>query len=193
MTADDQRGRAAAATRTFGQSRLELVQGDITRELVDAVVNAANSGLRGGGGVDGAIHNAGGQTIVDECREIRERQGSVPAGEAVITSGGRLPARHVIHTVGPVWRGGGHGEAEVLTRCYRNSVALAAQRGLSSMAFPSISTGVYGYPVEEAAAIALSALRDTLLAGCPLALVRCVLFSAEDFEIYRRALLALPD
>ena len=193
MTADDQRGRAAAAPRTFGQSRLELVQGDITRELVDAIVNAANSGLRGGGGVDGAIHNAGGQAIVDECREIRERQGSVPPGEAVITSGGRLPARHVIHTVGPVWRGGGHDEAEILTRCYRNSVALAAQRGLSSMAFPSISTGVYGYPVEEAAAVALSALRDTLLAGCPVTLVRCVLFSAEDFEIYRQALLALPD
>ena len=193
MTADEERGRAAAATRTFGRSRLELVQGDITRELVDAIVNAANSGLRGGGGVDGAIHNAGGQAIVEECREIRERQGSVPTGEAVITSGGRLAARHVIHTVGPVWRGGGHGEAELLARCYRNSLALAAERGLSSVAFPSISTGVYGYPVEEAAAVALGALRDTLLAGSPVLLVRCVLFSAGDFEIYSRALRALPD
>jgi O-acetyl-ADP-ribose deacetylase len=190
---EDERGRATATTRTFGKSRLELVQGDITREMVDAIVNAANSGLRGGGGVDGAIHNAGGQAIVDECREIREREGSVPAGEAVITSGGRLPARHVIHTVGPVWRGGGHGEAEVLARCYRNSLALAAARGLSSVAFPAISTGVYGYPVEEAASVALGALREALRAGSAVSLVRCVLFSAEDFEIYRRALFALPD
>ena len=177
----------------FGTTLVDLKRGDLTRESVDAIVNAANSGLRGGGGVDGAIHNAGGQAIVDECREIRERQGSVPAGEAVITSGGRLAARHVIHTVGPVWRGGGHGEAELLARCYRNSLALAAERGLSSVAFPAISTGVYGYPVEEAAAAALGALRDALLAGSPVSLVRCVLFSAEDFEIYRRALNALPD
>jgi O-acetyl-ADP-ribose deacetylase (regulator of RNase III) len=193
MTAGDERGRGPAPTRTFGQSRLELVQGDITRELVDAIVNAANSGLRGGGGVDGAIHNAGGKAIEDECREIRERQGSLPAGEAVVTSGGRLAARHVIHTVGPVWRGGGHGEAEVLARCYRNSLQLAAERGLASVAFPSISTGVYGYPVQEAAAVALGALREALVAGSPVSLVRCVLFSAEDFEIYRRALDTLPD
>jgi O-acetyl-ADP-ribose deacetylase len=193
MTAGDDPARVPATTRTFGGSRLELVQGDITRELVDAIVNAANSGLRGGGGVDGAIHNAGGQAIVDECREIRERQGSVPAGEAVITSGGRLAARHVIHTVGPVWRGGGHGEGELLARCYRNSLALAAARGLSSVAFPAISTGVYGYPVPQAASVALGALRDALKAGSPVSLVRCVLFSEEDFEIYRRALQDLPD
>jgi O-acetyl-ADP-ribose deacetylase len=193
MTAGDDRGRVPATTRTFGQSRLELVQGDITRELVDAIVNAANSGLMGGGGVDGAIHAAGGPAIDQECREIRERQGSLPAGDAAITSGGRLAARHVIHTVGPVWRGGKHGEAETLASCYRNSLELAAARGLSSVAFPAISTGVYGYPVQEAAAVALRTLRDALRAGSPVSLVRCVLFSEEDFEIYQRALQNLPD
>ena len=126
MTAGDDRARVPATTRTFGQSRLELVQGDLTRELVDAIVNAANSGLMGGGGVDGAIHAAGGPAIDQECREILERQGPLPAGEVVLTSGGRLAARHVIHTVGPVWRGGKHGEAETLARCYRNSLELAA-------------------------------------------------------------------
>jgi O-acetyl-ADP-ribose deacetylase (regulator of RNase III) len=179
--------------RTFGGSRLELVQGDITRELTDAIVNAANSGLLGGGGVDGAIHNAGGPAILEECRAIREREGPLPAGEAVITSGGRLAARHVIHTVGPVWRGGGHGEAETLARCYRNSLELAAGHGLSSVAFPAISTGVYGYPVDKAAAVALRAIRETLRAGSTVSLVRCVLFSEEDLETYRRSLSALPD
>ena len=193
MTAGDDRARVPATTRTFGQSRLELVQGDLTRELVDAIVNAANSGLMGGGGVDGAIHAAGGPAIDQECREILERQGPLPAGEVVLTSGGRLAARHVIHTVGPVWRGGKHGEAETLARCYRNSLELAAMRGLSSVAFPAISTGVYGYPVQEAAAVALRTLREALLAGSPVSLVRCVLFSEEDFETYRRALQALPD
>ena len=141
MGAADDRDARAADTRTIGASRVELVQGDITREMVDAIVNAANSGLLGGGGVDGAIHNAGGPAILEECRAIRESQGPLPAGEAVITSGGRLAARHVIHTVGPVWRGGGHGEAETLARCYRSSLELAASRGLSSVAFPAISTG----------------------------------------------------
>jgi O-acetyl-ADP-ribose deacetylase (regulator of RNase III) len=193
MTPGDDRHRAAATTRTFGGGRVELVQGDITRELVDAIVNAANSGLMGGGGVDGAIHNAGGPSIVEECRQIREAQGPLPAGEAVITSGGRLAARHVIHTVGPVWRGGGHGEAETLARCYRNSLDLAAARGLTSVAFPAISTGVYGYPVQEAAEVALRAVSEALRAGSPVTLVRCVLFSDEDFETYRRALQQLPD
>jgi O-acetyl-ADP-ribose deacetylase (regulator of RNase III) len=189
----DDRGPDASDARTFGRSRLELVQGDITREMVDAIVNAANSGLLGGGGVDGAIHRAGGAGILEECREIRERQGPLPAGEAVITSGGRLAARHVIHTVGPVWRGGGHAEAETLARCYRSSLQLAAARGLSSVAFPAISTGVYGYPVAEAAAVALRTVRDVLSAGSPVTLVRCVLFSEPDLETYRRALRALPD
>jgi len=193
MGAADGRGRYAATTRTFGGGRVELVQGDITRELVDAIVNAANSGLMGGGGVDGAIHSAGGPAILEECREIRERQGPLPAGDAVMTSGGRLAARHVIHTVGPVWRGGGHGEAETLARCYRNSLELAASRGLSSVAFPAISTGVYGYPVAQAAAVALQSVREVLRAGSPVSLVRCVLFSEEDLETYREALQALPD
>jgi len=183
----------SASVRTFGRSRLEVAQGDITREMVEAIVNAANSGLLGGGGVDGAIHNAAGPSLTEECREIRERQGPLAAGEAVITSGGRLPARHVIHTVGPVWRGGGHGEAETLARCYRSTLALAEARGLTSLAFPAISTGVYGYPKKEAAAVALGALREGLAAGSKVALVRCVLFSEEDLETYRRALAALPD
>jgi len=191
MAADD-RDRGAD-TRTFGKSRVELAQGDITREMVDAIVNAANSGLLGGGGVDGAIHNAGGPAILEECRAIRERQGTLPAGEAVITSGGRLAARHVIHTVGPVWRGGSHAEAETLARCYRSSLELAAARGLSSVAFPAISTGVYGYPAEEAAAVALRTISDVLRAGSPITLVRCVLFSERHLEIYRRALRGLGD
>jgi len=191
MAADD-RDRGAD-TRTFGKSRVELAQGDITREMVDAIVNAANSGLLGGGGVDGAIHNAGGPAILEECRAIRERQGTLPAGEAVITSGGRLAARHVIHTVGPVWRGGSHAEAETLARCYRSSLELAAARGLSSVAFPAISTGVYGYPAEEAAAVALRTVSDVLRAGSPITLVRCVLFSERHLEIYRRALRGLRD
>jgi O-acetyl-ADP-ribose deacetylase (regulator of RNase III) len=193
MSAADDRDARAADTRTFGGSRVELVQGDITREMVDAIVNAANSGLQGGGGVDGAIHNAGGPAILEECRAIRESQGPLPAGEAVLTSGGRLAARHVIHTVGPVWRGGGHREAETLARCYRSSLELAASRGLSSVAFPAISTGVYGYPADEAAAVALRTLRDVLHAGSPVTLVRCVLFAERHLETYRRALRALPD
>jgi O-acetyl-ADP-ribose deacetylase (regulator of RNase III) len=193
MGAADDRDQAAADSRTFGGSRLELVQGDITRELTDAIVNAANSGLLGGGGVDGAIHRAGGPAILAECREIRERQGSLPAGEAVITSGGRLAARHVIHTVGPVWRGGGHAEAQTLAGCYRSSLELAAARGLSSVSFPAISTGVYGYPLHEAAAVALRTLREVLSAGSPVTLVRCVLYSEPDLQAYRRALRALPD
>jgi O-acetyl-ADP-ribose deacetylase (regulator of RNase III) len=193
MGADDDRLASAADTRTFGGSRVELVHGDITRELVDAIVNAANSGLLGGGGVDGAIHKAGGPAILEECRAIRERQGPLPAGEAVITSGGRLAARHVIHTVGPVWRGGAHGEAETLARCYRGSLELAASRGLVSVAFPAISTGVYGYPPEEAAGVAVRTVREVLRAGSPVSLVRLVLFSEPDLDTYRRALAALPD
>jgi len=183
----------APATRHFGGGRLELVRGDITREAVDAIVNAANSSLMGGGGVDGAIHRAGGPAILEDCRRIVERQGPLPPGEAVITTAGRLPCRHVIHTAGPVWNGGSAGEAEVLARCYRNSIALAEGHGLASLAFPSISTGVYGYPVEKAAAVALSAGREALSAGTKVDLLRWVLFSEADFETYRRVLEALPD
>jgi O-acetyl-ADP-ribose deacetylase len=174
--------------RDFGTGRIELTRGDITREPADAIVNAANSSLMGGGGVDGAIHRAGGPAILDECRRIVDAHGPLPAGDAVITSGGLLPARRVIHTVGPRWRGGEHGEAATLARCYRTSLALAAREGLSSVAFPSISTGAYGFPVDEASVVALEAVADALRAGSPVRLVRFVLFSDADLEVYRRAL-----
>ena len=171
--------------RRFGNTSVDLARGDITRETVDAIVNAANSGLLGGGGVDGAIHRAGGPTILEECRKIR---GPLPAGEAAITGAGRLSCRHVIHTVGPVWQDGRSGEPETLARCYRSSLVLAAERGLKSLAFPSISTGAYGYPVAEAAAVALGTVRDVLHAGSPLEQVRFVLFSDSDLMVYRAAL-----
>ena len=189
MPATDRTGPGSA--RDFGPNRLELTRGDITRERVDAIVNAANSSLLGGGGVDGAIHRAGGPAILDECRRIVDANGPLPAGDAVITSGGLLPARRVIHTVGPRWRGGEHGEAATLARCYRNSLALAAREGLSSVAFPSISTGAYGFPVDEASVVALGAVAGALRAGSPVRLVRFVLFSDADLAVYRRALAGL--
>jgi O-acetyl-ADP-ribose deacetylase len=185
-------GDARGAARDFGRSRLELARGDITRERLDAIVNAANSSLMGGGGVDGAIHRAGGPAILEECRRIVEARGPLPAGEAVITTGGRLAARRVIHTVGPRWRGGDRGEADTLASCYRNSLALAAAEGLASLAFPSISTGAYGYPIREASLVAMRAVTDVLRAGSPLRQVRFVLFSDADLEEYRRALDGVP-
>jgi O-acetyl-ADP-ribose deacetylase (regulator of RNase III) len=179
--------------RVFGATRVEAVRGDLTRETTDALVNAANSGLMGGGGVDGAIHRAGGPAIREECRRVVAAQGPLPPGEAVLTGGGRLPCRFVIHTVGPVWAGGNRGEADVLARCYRNSLRLAAQHSLASVAFPSISTGAYGYPVEAAAAVALGAVRESALEGLPVGLVRFVLFSEDDRRVYAAALAALPD
>lgn len=178
--------------RAFGLARIELVRGDITRERTDAIVNAANSSLMGGGGGDGAIHRAGGPAILDECRKIREARGPLPAGEAVLTTAGQLACRHVIHTVGPVWSGGNRGEADRLASCYRASLALAATHGLASVAFPSISTGAYGYPVDEAARVALGAVRETFRCGSPLTLVRFVLFSESDLLTYERVLGALP-
>jgi O-acetyl-ADP-ribose deacetylase (regulator of RNase III) len=183
---------ASDSVRVFGSSRLELARGDLTREPVDAIVNAANSSLMGGGGVDGAIHRAGGPGILAECVRIVEARGPLPAGEAVITGGGHLPARHVIHTVGPRWRDGAHGEADTLARCYGNSLALAAREGLSSIAFPSISTGAYGFPVEKASVVAVTAVAEVLRAGSPLRRVRFVLFSDADLDAYRRALAAVP-
>ncbi len=174
--------------RRFGNTSVDLARGDITRETVDTIVSAANSSLLGGGGVDGAIHRAGGPTILEECRKIRDARGPLPAGEAVITGAGRLPCRYVIHTVGPVWQDGRSGEPETLARCYRNSLALAAEQGLKSLAFPSISTGAYGYPVAEAAAVALGTVRDVLQAGSPLEQVRFVLFTDSDLAVYRAAL-----
>jgi O-acetyl-ADP-ribose deacetylase (regulator of RNase III) len=171
--------------------RLIVKVGDLTDESVDAIVNAANSTLLGGGGVDGAIHRAGGPAILEECRRLRAERGPLPPGEAVITTAGRLPSRYVIHTVGPIWTGGGQDEARILERCYRNSLALAAARGLGSVALPSISTGAYGYPIAMAAPVALRAGRDALLEESGLRLLRFVLFSAADLETYESALAAL--
>ncbi|WP_027897363.1 O-acetyl-ADP-ribose deacetylase [Zestomonas thermotolerans] len=162
---------------------LNALQADITCLQVDAIVNAANESLLGGGGVDGAIHRAAGPGLLEECRRL----GGCPTGEACITAGYRLPARHVIHTVGPVWRGGRHGEAELLAACYRNSLQLAARHGLHSLAFPCISTGIYGYPVEEAAQIAVTTVREALH-GSALREVLFCCFSATDLAIYRRLL-----
>jgi len=174
---------------TVGKTRLELKEGDITREETDAVVNAANSSLMGGGGVDGAIHRAGGPRILDECKRIRERSGRLPAGGAVITTGGNLKARFVIHTVGPVYSGGNRGEAEKLSACYTNSLAFATEKGLKSIAFPSISTGAYRYPVGLAAAVALTAVKAFLESrSTSLETVRFVLFSPADFAAYKAAL-----
>ena len=146
----------------IGNATLQLIKGDITDVEADAIVNAANSTLMGGGGVDGAIHRKGGPKILEECKRIRETEwpDGLPTGNAVITSGGNLKAKHVIHTVGPVWFGGLHVEAELLKQAYRNTLKLAASKGLKTIAFPSISTGAYGYPIEEASRIALAAVKD---------------------------------
>lgn len=181
----------APAARVFGTGRIELVRGDITRQTVDAIVNAANSGLLGGGGVDGAIHRGGGPAILEECRRIRDARGLLPPGQAVVTGAGRLPCRNVVHTVGPVWEGGHAGEAEVLASAYRNSIALAASCGARTLALPSIATGAYGYPVAAAARVALGTARDVLLSGSPLTLLRWVLFSEDDLETYSEALAGL--
>ena len=171
----------------IGKSKLELVQGDITQQDTEAIVNAANSSLLGGGGVDGAIHRAGGPQILEECRKI----GGCPPGEARITSGGRLKARYVIHTVGPIYYGGQSGEAQTLANAYRNSLALASQRGIKSVAFPSISTGAYGYPIELAAPIALRTVLDCLQAHPEVELVRFALFGHATYDAYKKALQGL--
>ncbi|MDR7439112.1 MAG: O-acetyl-ADP-ribose deacetylase [Armatimonadota bacterium] len=177
-----------------GGTRVELVRGDITQQAVDAIVNAANPTLMGGGGVDGAIHRAGGPAILEECRRIAQTLPGhrLPPGEAVMTTGGNLPARFVIHTVGPVWRGGDAGEDETLARAYRNSLQLAKARGLRSVAFPSISTGAYGFPIERAARVALRTLLEFLEQN-PGAfhLVRMVLWSEGDLRTYEEALAEL--
>ncbi len=164
--------------------RLVAVEGDLTKQAVDAIVNAANTTLLGGGGVDGAIHRAAGPELLAECRTL----GGCPTGEAKITRGHRLPARWVIHTVGPVWRDGRHGEDELLASCYRNSLALAAARGLKTIAFPSISTGAYGFPVERAARIAVRECRAFLAAHPELEQVRLVCFGPVASAAYQTAL-----
>jgi O-acetyl-ADP-ribose deacetylase (regulator of RNase III) len=177
--------------KKFGTRTIALRRGDITRESTDAIVNAANSSLLGGGGVDGAIHRAGGPAILEECKVIRAKRGSLPAGRAVITSAGHLPCRHVIHTVGPVWNGGTKNEPELLASCYRESLKLAAANGIRSIAFPSISTGAFGYPVDAAAGIALTTVRDTLPEAGAVEEVRFVLFSDPDLEAYSAVLESL--
>jgi O-acetyl-ADP-ribose deacetylase (regulator of RNase III) len=169
---------------TIGKSRLELVQGDITQQDTEAIVNAANSSLLGGGGVDGAIHRAGGPQILEECRKI----GGCPPGEARITTGGRLKAKYVIHTVGPIYYGRQRGEAQTLANAYRNSLALAAQHGIKSVAFPSISTGAYGYPIAQAASVALRTVMEYLQAHPEVELVRFVLFGQAAYDAYQKAL-----
>jgi O-acetyl-ADP-ribose deacetylase len=166
---------------------------DITREMAEAVVNAANSSLLGGGGVDGAIHRAGGPAILAECRRIVGEIGSLPAGKAVITAGGRLAAKHVIHTVGPVYRGGERGEAEALASCHRESIRLADEHSLKSLAFPAISTGAFGYPASDAALIAISATVEALASAKHVTKVRFVLFDIATLRKYTRAAESLQD
>lgn len=170
---------------TVGKTKVVLIQGDITCQATEAIVNAANSGLRGGGGVDGAIHRAGGQAILDECRRIISRIGRLDTGKAVITTGGNLKAKYVIHTVGPVWRGGNRGEAELLASAYRESLKLATGHELKTISFPSISTGIYGYPVAEAAKVALDAV-ITFSRDEPNSLekVYFVLYDSKTFDAY---------
>ena len=169
-------------------ARIQLLTGDITRQPAAAIVNAANSSLLGGGGVDGAIHRAGGPEILADCQKIRARQGGCKTGEAVITTGGRLPAAHVIHTVGPVWQGGHRGEPELLARCYRNSLRLAAGHQLASVAFPGISTGIYGYPKAEAAAVAVREVRQWLAVHEWPQTVVFVVFDEQSRRLYEREL-----
>ncbi len=172
--------------RRFMNGRVVVKVGDITKEDADAIVNAANSSLMGGGGVDGAIHRAGGPEILKECKEIRRTQypGGLPTGEAVITTAGKMAAQHVIHTVGPVYGRGGKDKAELLAACYRNSLSLAARKGLKTVAFPAISTGVYGYPPEEAARVSSRAIDKFLASDSSLEEVRLVFFSRSDAETF---------
>jgi O-acetyl-ADP-ribose deacetylase (regulator of RNase III) len=167
--------------------RLELVWDDITYQAVDAIVNAANSRLGGGGGVDGAIHSAGGPAIMAECDAIRAEQGGCRTGEAVVTTAGKLDAKYIIHTVGPVWTDGERNEPELLSRCYANSLRLAEENGCRTVAFPSISTGVYRFPVDKAAHVALRTVLSELTRR-DIDLVRFVLFSKTDLETYAGAL-----
>ena len=169
-------------------NRIELVRGDITKLEVDAIVNAANSSLRGGGGVDGAIHQAAGPKLMEECLWIIERQDGCPAGEAVITSGGDLKAKFVIHAVGPIWNGGKDGEPELLASAYRNSLVLAEGNSVESIAFPNISTGIYGFPKVAAAEIAIREVKEYLKKNANIQSVIFCCFDEENFEIYDQLL-----
>jgi O-acetyl-ADP-ribose deacetylase (regulator of RNase III) len=180
-------GEAAMRTRV-GNTDVVTIRGDITEQALDAIVNAANDTLLGGGGVDGAIHRRGGPAILEACREIRRTQypDVLPTGEAVLTTAGNLPAQFVIHTVGPVWQNGESGESELLANAYRNSLERAREKGLRTLAFPSISTGVYGYPISKASTIAIETVRSYIREH-PSAFdeIRFVLFSERDLETYQ--------
>jgi O-acetyl-ADP-ribose deacetylase (regulator of RNase III) len=172
-----------------GMAKIRFVQGDITDMVTDAIVNAANSSLMGGGGVDGSIHRRGGPKILEECKRIRatEWPNGLSTGKAVITTGGDLKAKYVIHTVGPVWRGGNRNEPELLADAYRNSLKLAVSKGLKTAAFPSISTGAYMYPIEKASRIALTTVKEFLMKQDRLDAVVFVLFTSNDLETYKEA------
>lgn len=172
----------------IGQARLSITQGDITRQATDAIVNAANSSLMGGGGVDGAIHRAGGPAILEECKQIVAKQGRLPTGQAVITTAGNMKARHVIHTVGPIWHNGAHQEAALLASAYRESLKLAAEKNLKSVSFPSISTGAYGYPIDLASRIALRTAIDFLSKPSSIKEVVFVLYGEDNYKAYKEAL-----
>jgi O-acetyl-ADP-ribose deacetylase (regulator of RNase III) len=170
------------------QQKLSTIKGDITKVQVDAIVNAANTSLLGGGGVDGAIHRAGGPTILEECIKIRNRQGGCPVGEAVITTAGNLPAKYVIHTVGPIWNGGNNNEPELLENCYRNALLLAENNHINSIAFPNISTGVYRFPKREAARIAVKTIKNFVSMNQTIDAIIFVCFDDENFLIYQKLL-----
>jgi len=174
---------------TINQSKLTIIRGDITAQATDAIVNAANPSLMGGGGVDGAIHRAGGPAILEECKQIVAKQGRLPTGRAAITTGGNLKAKYVIHTVGPVWHGGGKNEAQLLDSAYRESLKLAAQHNLTTVSFPSISTGAYGYPVDEAATVAIKTVVSFLREqATSIREVIFVLFDSRTYQAYCSAL-----
>ncbi|NFP89996.1 ADP-ribose-binding protein [Clostridium sporogenes] len=170
-------------------NKIKIIKGDITKENVDAIVNAANSSLLGGGGVDGAIHRAGGNKILEECKSIVSKIGQLKTGEAVITSGGNLKAKYVIHTVGPIWHGGHNNEEALLFNCYKNSVKLACENNIKTVAFPNISTGVYGYPKDLAAKVAYNAVKESLIEYKNIEEVRFVCFDEYNYKLYEDLLL----
>jgi O-acetyl-ADP-ribose deacetylase (regulator of RNase III) len=176
--------------RTGDPDQIFLLRGDLTRETTDAIVNAANSDLMPGGGVCGAIHRAGGPAIAEQCRKLRAERGPVAAGQAVATTGGQLPAKHVIHAVGPVWEGGDHRESELLASCYREAMRVADELELHSIAFPAISTGIFGYPVEQAAWVAVPTAIETLRSAKHLVLVKFVLFDKPTLDTFAKAAMA---
>ena len=175
--------------KQFKNIKIELIQGDITKAAVDAIVNAANKELIGGGGVDGAIRRSGGEEVVKECDKIRKTKGGCPTGTAVITTGGNLPANYIIHTAGPVWQGGNHEESKLLSSCYKESLLLAAENGIDSIAFPSISTGIYGYPIEKAAKVALQTILELVENASKIpTIIQFILFDDTTYTCYENAL-----